>query len=88
MQNAGIDEVTARGTDSAEKMDIPDQIPEKRKKCEQTKDEGTDLTPQQKFGNECLEVCNVIFGKILWRIKKLRDVCDDFKCVTSEALAV
>jgi len=45
-----------------EKMDIPDQLPEKRKKrvkrlSEQAKDEGIDLTPQQKFGNEneCLE---------------------------------
>jgi len=25
MQNAGIDEVTARATDNAEKMDIPNQ---------------------------------------------------------------
>jgi len=32
MQNAGIDEVTARATDNAEKMDIPDQLPQKRKK--------------------------------------------------------
>ena len=32
MQNAGIDEVTARATNNAEKMDIPDQLPKKRKK--------------------------------------------------------
>ena len=32
MQNAGIDEVTARATDNAEKMDIADQLPQKRKK--------------------------------------------------------
>ena len=32
MQNAGIDEVTARATDNAEKMDIPNQLPKKRKK--------------------------------------------------------
>ena len=36
MQNAGIDEVTARATDNAENMDIrpTDQLlPKKRKKC-------------------------------------------------------
>jgi len=32
MQNAGIDEVTARATDNAEKKDIPNQLPKKRKK--------------------------------------------------------
>ena len=32
MQNAGIDEVTARATDNAEKMDIPNQLPKKRNK--------------------------------------------------------
>src|SRR6218665_2243242 len=32
MQNSGIDEVTARATNNAEKMDIPDQLPKKRKK--------------------------------------------------------
>ena len=32
MQNAGIDEVTARATDNAEQMDIPDHLPKKRKK--------------------------------------------------------
>jgi len=32
MQNAGIDEVTSRATDNAEKVDIPDQLPKKRKK--------------------------------------------------------
>jgi len=32
MQNTGIDEVTARATNNAEKMDIPDQSPKKRKK--------------------------------------------------------
>ena len=41
---------------------IPDQLPEKRKKyvrripSKQARDEGIDLTPQQKFSNECLEV--------------------------------
>jgi len=33
MQNVGIDEVTARATGNAEKMDIPDQLPKKRKTC-------------------------------------------------------
>ena len=33
MQNAGIDEVTARATENAEKLDIPNQLPKKRKKC-------------------------------------------------------
>ena len=32
MQNAGIGEVTARAADNAEKMDIPNQLPKKRKK--------------------------------------------------------
>ena len=32
MQNAGIDEVTVMATDNAEKMDIPNQLPEKRKR--------------------------------------------------------
>jgi|SRR6218665_1781330 len=32
MQNAGVDEVTARATDNAEQMDINDQLSEKRKK--------------------------------------------------------
>jgi len=32
MQNAGIDEVTARATYNAEKMDISNQLPQKRKK--------------------------------------------------------
>ena len=31
MQNAGIDEVTARATDNAEKMDIPNRLIKKRK---------------------------------------------------------
>ena len=67
-------------------------IPRKEKEtCEETrlaKDEGIDLTPQQQFGNECLEVYDVIFGLIQWRFDKLREVCDGFNCVTSEALAV
>jgi len=33
-------------------------------------------------------VYDVIFGHIQFRIEKLREVCDDFNCVTSEALAV
>jgi len=33
-------------------------------------------------------VYDVIFGLIQWRFEKLRDVCDDFNCVTSEAIAV
>ena len=32
MQNSGIDEVTVRATGNAEKMDIPNQLPKKRKK--------------------------------------------------------
>jgi len=32
MQNAGIDEATARAPDNAEKRDIPNQLPKKRKK--------------------------------------------------------
>ena len=32
MQNAGIDEITARATINAEEMDIPDQLPQKRRK--------------------------------------------------------
>jgi len=32
MQNARIDEVTARATENVEKMDIPNQLPKKRKK--------------------------------------------------------
>ena len=31
---------------------------------------------------------NVIFGQIQWRFEKLTEVCDDFNCVTREALAV
>ena len=31
MQNAGIDKVTARATDSAEKMNIPNHLPTKSK---------------------------------------------------------
>ena len=54
----------------------------------QEKDEGIDLTPQQKFCNECLEVYDAIFGQIHWRVENLREVCDGFDCVTSEALAV
>ena len=34
MQNAGIDEVNAKATNNAEKMDIPDQLPKRRKKRE------------------------------------------------------
>ena len=57
--------------------------------CEQAKDEEIDLTPQQKFNNECLEVYDdVIFGLIQWRFEKLREIYDDFNCVTSEAHAV
>ena len=62
MRNVGIDEITARDAYNAQKMDIPDQLPVKRKKrvmrlpSEQAKDEGIDPTPQEKFGNECLEV--------------------------------
>jgi len=44
----------------------------------QEKDEGIDLTPQQKFCNECLEVYDAIFGQIQWRLEKLREVCDGF----------
>jgi len=33
-------------------------------------------------------VYDVIFGLIQWRFEKLREVCDDFNCVTSEAFAV
>jgi len=33
-------------------------------------------------------VYDVIFGLIQWRFEKLREVCDDSNCVTSEALAV
>ena len=32
MQNAGIDEDTARATGNTEKMDIANQLPQKRKK--------------------------------------------------------
>ena len=53
MQNAGIDEVTARATGNAEYMDIPDQLPKNLKEAketrEQAKDAGIDLTPLQKF---------------------------------------
>ena len=31
MRNAGIDKITARATDNAQKMDVLDQFPEKRK---------------------------------------------------------
>jgi len=49
-RNATINEITARATDNAEKMDITNQLPEKRKKrvrrlSEQAKDEGIDITP-------------------------------------------
>ena len=52
MQEAGIGEVTARATDK--KDGFSDQFPEKRKKhvrrlFAQAKDQGIDLTPQQKF---------------------------------------
>jgi|SRR6218665_111700 len=71
-------------------MDIPDQLPEKRKKrvrrlSEQAKNEGINFT---KFGNECLEVYDVTFSQIQWRFEKLTEVYDDFHCVTSEALAI
>jgi len=33
-------------------------------------------------------VYDVIFGLIQWRFEKQREVCDDFNCVTNEALAV
>ena len=66
MQNAGIDEVTARAKDNAEKMNIPTNC--------QRRDEGIDLTPQHKFSNECVEVYGVIFGLIQWRFEKLREV--------------
>ena len=41
-----------RLSDNAEKMDIPDQLPEKRNKrvsrlSEEAKDEGIDIAPQQ-----------------------------------------
>jgi len=91
MQNAGIDEVTAKATNNAEEMYILESRPiprEEKETCEQAKDEEIDLTPQQKFSNECLEVYDVIFGLIQWRFETLREVCDDFNCVTSEALAV
>jgi len=32
LQNAGINEVTTRATNNAERMDIPDQLQKKRKK--------------------------------------------------------
>src|SRR6218665_2368750 len=73
MRNAGIDEIYARATNNAQKMDIPDQFPETRKKrvkrlpYEQARDEAIYLTPQQKFDNEYLEVYDVIFGQIQWR---------------------
>ena len=54
----------------------------------QAKDQGIDLTPQQQFGKECLEVYDVILGQIQWRFEKLREVYDGFNRVTSEALAV
>ena len=37
---------------------------EEKETCEQAQDEAIDLTPQQKFSNECLEVYVVIFGLI------------------------
>jgi len=85
MQNPGTDEVTARATDNAEKMDIPTIRPTKEEKqtCEQAKYKGIDLTHQEKFSNERLEVYDVIFGMIQWRFEKLREVCDDFNCVTN-----
>jgi len=66
MQNAGIFEVTARATNNAEKMGIPARpiTKEEKETCGQAQDEGIDLTPQQKFRNECLEVYDVIFGLI------------------------
>jgi len=73
MQNAGIDEVTARATDNAENMDIPDQLPKTRRKRasrQQMKEWILRLTSQQKLSNECLEVYDVIFGLIQWRFEK------------------
>ena len=68
----------ARATDNTGKIDTT----EDKETCEQAKNAGIDLTRQQKFSNECLEVYDSV------EIKKLRGVCDDFHCVTSEALAV
>ena len=50
MQNAGIDEVTARATNNAEKMDIPNQLPKKRRQ-----------KMMEKFSIECLKVYDIIF---------------------------
>jgi len=33
-------------------------------------------------------VHDVIFDLIQWRFEKLSEVCDDFNCLTNEALAV
>ena len=59
MRNTGMDEITARDTDNAPKMDIVNQFPKKRNRrvrslpSEQANDEGVGLSSQQKFGNDC-----------------------------------
>ena len=93
MQEEGIGEVTARARPTNKKDGFSDQFPEKGQKhvrslSAKEKDEGIDLTLQQKFGNECLEVCDAISSQIQWRFENVREVCDGFNCVTSEALAV
>src|SRR6218665_4202990 len=93
MQEVGIGEIIIRARPTEKKDGFSDQFSEKRKRhvrslSAKEKDERIYLASQQQFGNECLEVYDAIFGQIQWRFEKLREVCDGFNCVTSEALAV
>ena len=82
MQNAGIDEVTARATDNAEKKDIPNQLPKKRKKrASRQKMKELILHPSKSLAMNFLKCMS--FSAWFSGIRKLRECRDDFNCVIS-----